>query len=361
MSNHAKLSPSSAHRWAKCPGSINAENTLPAYQQNIGSSYAQEGTIAHDLAENCLNNMANPFDMTENLEMAHYVQEYIDYIDRFDGIKHIEVRVKLDRWIKGSFGTSDCVIEDDTTLRVIDLKYGMGKKVYAKNNLQGALYALGSLDTFHSEDVTHVCIAIVQPRLDHIDEWTITVNELLSIGEWLKERSLLTEAEDAPRIPGEEQCQFCKARPVCPTLKKETEKVTMAAFDNIDIENLDNDAISQALEKAPMIRAWLSAVEDYALRELEHDKKVPGFKLVKGRGSRRFNASDDLETMLSEKGIDLYERKIKSPAKLEKELKKDKGLLSDFIESIEGKPVIAKESDKRKKIENTLDNFDDLS
>ena len=40
--NHAKMSPSGAHRWMRCPASLLLEQTLP----DTSSKYADEGTRA---------------------------------------------------------------------------------------------------------------------------------------------------------------------------------------------------------------------------------------------------------------------------------------------------------------------------
>ena len=51
MTNHSLLSPSTAHRWMICPGSVAMGMTLP----DEPSDYAMEGTVAHALAESMLN------------------------------------------------------------------------------------------------------------------------------------------------------------------------------------------------------------------------------------------------------------------------------------------------------------------
>ena len=43
------------------------------------------------------------------------------------------------------FGTGDCVIVADGMLHIIDLQYGLGVLVHAKENSQLMCYALGAL------------------------------------------------------------------------------------------------------------------------------------------------------------------------------------------------------------------------
>jgi hypothetical protein len=47
---HATLSPSSAVRWMACPGSV----ALTAGMPDHGSDHAAEGTVAHEVAQRCL-------------------------------------------------------------------------------------------------------------------------------------------------------------------------------------------------------------------------------------------------------------------------------------------------------------------
>jgi len=47
---HARLSPSSAERWMTCPGSVKLAEGI----EDTGSSYAAEGTAAHEMAERIL-------------------------------------------------------------------------------------------------------------------------------------------------------------------------------------------------------------------------------------------------------------------------------------------------------------------
>ena len=56
---HAELSPSKSSRWIACPGSIALSREAPPQET---SSYAQEGTAQHTVAENCLRKERDPKD-----------------------------------------------------------------------------------------------------------------------------------------------------------------------------------------------------------------------------------------------------------------------------------------------------------
>ena len=118
--------------------------------------------------------------------------------------------------VKDGFGTGDLVIVADDVLQVIDFKYGKGVTVSAEHNPQMMLYALGALNLYgYLYDIKTVKTAIVQPRLDNISEWEISVDELL---EWA-ENTLKPIAELAAKGEGEfkagNHCRFCKLRAVC--------------------------------------------------------------------------------------------------------------------------------------------------
>ncbi len=199
MVAHAKLGASNAHRWLACPGSVAAEDGLP----NTSSPFAEEGTVAHELAE-CVLNMAylppehvelkdwaayatvksNEFlDLYEDEVMADFVRVYVEYVNNLAaGADHVEIeaRVSYQQWVSGGFGTADAVILKGETLHICDLKYGMGVRVDAEENPQGMLYALGAFYEFDMlSDIKHVQIHIIQPRLDHISQWEISVPDLL--------------------------------------------------------------------------------------------------------------------------------------------------------------------------------------
>ncbi len=374
MSAHAKLGASSSHRWTACPGSIKAEEPI----QERRSIFADEGSAAHELAELVLTQQTDCQSwvgktlidnnaVTVDQEMADYVQQYVDYVKSIDGRHEYEQQVHFSDWVPEGFGTADALVLQDTTLYVIDLKYGKGVPVSAFENTQGILYALGAMaDYEYLHDIQKVVIVIVQPRMDIISEWVIDKAELLKWGEWLSQRAEAALADNAPRVPGEKQCQFCKAKPTCPELMRLTHDVIATDFDNIDQmanpDTLTNEQLKKALDVKKLIMSWFESVEQHAFDLLEKGEPFPGYKLVEGRSLRQWAdeavAEQSLVELLTD---DAYEKKLLSVAKAEKLLgKKRSGSITDLISKPRGKPVIVPESDKRPAMGSEAKDFEDF-
>lgn len=378
---HAALGASNAHRWLHCPGSVAAESGI----SDKGSIFAQEGTAAHELSELVLRSKKQPQDWIgkplEEMpdwivdeEMASYVQVYTDYcraIAKDADEVFIEQTVSYEDWVPQGFGTNDfgALLIDGRRIKIADLKYGKGVQVDAENNPQAMLYALGTYAEYGwVSEFDYIDIAIVQPRLDHISEWTISVKDLLKWAEWVSQRAEIALSKDAERVPGEKQCRFCKAKPTCKALMKYTEDIIMAEFD--DLENIPSpDKLTDAqlrlvLEQKSMIEGWLSSVEASVRERLEAGQHFEGFKLVEGRSLRIWGNETQAAEVLSETlGVDVaFKSTLISPAQAEKALKKDqRKLLDDLVVKPSGKPTLVPESDKRPAINLIDDDFDDVS
>ena len=231
------------------------------------------------------------------------------------------------------------------------------------------LYALGALEDYGMiYDIDLIEIAIVQPRLDHIDEWSIKVSDLLKWAETVKEQARLCLTDDAPRVPGEKQCQFCKFKPRCPEQKEMTEKALMVMFDDMspatvkNVDALTDKHLALVMSHKKLIEGWLSSVEKLITEKLQAGESFDGYKLVEGRSLRQWQDEEEAQKVLSANGYDddkLYTKKFVSVAQAEKLVgKKNKALIEDFVIKPPGKPTLAPESDKRPAINITTDDFD---
>ena len=360
MTKHAKLGASGAHRWRNCAGSNNLSEGLP----DITSSYAEEGTRAHEIAEHCLKIGAVP-NLDLDPEMRDAIQVYLKYVwDRVgdDGVLFVEKQFDLAPLSPPDdmFGITDATIwtESERHLEVIDFKYGAGVVVDAVDNDQGFIYSLGGVIEV-GEKPDKITVTIVQPRAHHEDgiirSWTFDWDFLVEEKKALFADAAATLEPDAPLKTGD-WCRFCKAKAICPAQRAQVEALAVEAFAAEPTfpvpAGLSLTDLAEVLDKAPAVMDWIKSVQGYALNRLQRGENVPGFKLVEKKTNRRWVDEDSTLKYLAQRKLKIGERtnrKVISPAQAEKILKDKPGpeLPDRLWVKPEGGAALAPLSDKR--------------
>lgn len=360
--DHALLSASSSSRWLACPPSAVANEAYP----NQDTSFTQEGTTAHEVAEIIararLGGIYKPTDLLfpngftrEMIDCAH---EYADYIEEQkksnDATVLLEQRVDFSEWVPDGFGTCDCLIIQDDTLIAIDYKYGQGVPVSAVNNSQLRLYCLGALNDYGFVlGVTKVEMHIFQPRLNNTSMDSMAVEDLM---EWA-EKTVKPTAEKAIKGKGKynpgEHCRFCQHAGRCRALTRACTEYLDTHGMRVGLPVLAPYEVADVLRMEPLISLWLKKVKEQALTTLMNGDELPGYKLVEGKlGNRKWKDEKTVFDSLLQAGYseeEITETKVLSPSQMDKAIGKKKvaELLEEHIERAPGAPTIAPETDKR--------------
>lgn len=379
-SSHARCSASAAERWLNCPGSIN----LAAGKPNTTSAAAAEGTYAHNLAAQGLSHeietgieprasfykghkaTVDGFPVECDSEMVDGIQLYFDTIHSLhlaENWVEMPLLTALQAWDKDLGGMADYVAYSPRKklLRVIDFKYGAGVFVDVAGNKQAMLYALGAMLELGAP-VDTVEIYIVQPRYEGAEpvrKDSFTVWQLMEFAGDVAEGAAATRRPDAPLNPGA-WCSksFCPNRADCPALHAQETALMTQEF---AIVGVDPTTLAKWLVAVPLVKERLKAIEELAYQQALSGVQIPGHKLVEKRARRQWTDENKVIAWAKERAIEPFaEPELKSPAQLEKGLKKaEKAELAEFTVSLSSGTVLVPEGDVRPAVNKaiTVDDF----
>jgi hypothetical protein len=383
--DHAELGASAAERWMNCSGSIALSRGLP----DSSSEYARMGTAAHKLAEMSLSKRVSPDtwigttidefvvdeDMAEAVDV--FVREVLGTVGREEGAAlHIEQKFSLGVLNPpgAMFGTADgvVVLPKMRRLVVLDYKHGQGVRVEVVGNPQLRYYGLGALLQLEREHpelcgaIDDIEIVVVQPRAPHLDgiirREVVSYFDLMDFTQELLGRARAAVEPDAPRVPGS-WCRFCRAAGVCPEQKDQAMALVQTELGAMPVdvppkpETLPVEVLVHILDNADILEDWLRGVRQHVQGMLERGVAVPGWKIVPTRATRRWLDEEAVVDWLEAQGLtpdDYQQVKLKSPAQVEKVLKKvkvPKEELTPFYDKSSSGYTIAPQADARQGIE----------
>jgi len=370
---HDEWSASATERNWLCPGNLAISKDLVKPPENKAAAW---GTACHEVSEKRLS--GTPMDIGDEIETERHVflvdqemldctRAYTDYVyermtqgfDLYAIEKKFSLK-KLDLPMEAG-GSADAVLYSpvEQILEIVDLKTGRGMLVSATGNPQERFYALGVLiELPHSMPVKQVMTTIVQPRLEHKDgtirSETIPIGELI---DWIIDLDLhirltaeaiktyetarnnkvaLDDWVDTYLDPGETQCTFCVAAGGCPALRRNALEIAGAYVDdrgdlrfksNLFPEN-SVEGVEADLDMLDHLESWIRERRALAHEMASQGHAFDHHQLVEKIGNRKFTGRNEIEivTAIRERipisDDQLFDRKLKSPAGLERAIGK---------------------------------------
>jgi Protein of unknown function (DUF2800) len=324
---HSSIGPSSSKRILNCPGSVELVAQAP---KQPDSPYAEEGTKAHTVAECYLLGLPLPDYATD--EMIEAAKEYALTIE-MDMMSCKEIQIPLQTEVKlhvpeireDAFGTCDAFFIGDDTIFIYDFKYGKGVRVDAYENEQMMYYAAGVRNRLY-DGLYNYKLTIIQPRLNNISVFECDYKRIQVFVESFK------EALTKDTLAVGDHCKFCPAMATCPAqISNIADKFGVCVeqpitpSDLLPPNELGDSELRHMLDNAEMLRAWISAVEKHAYSYLGKGGTIPGYELAPSYGNRKWNDPEFTKNQFIKLGYEglMYEKKLKSPAQMEKVCSKE--------------------------------------
>ena len=378
---HARLSASDSKRWLFCPGSIKLCEDAGLVSET--SEAAEEGTLAHDIAEIEAGVLLGKYTIGEgmqlkdklskteawgkyyNAEMHEYAKEYAQFVsDQYykclkkdpATIYFLEEQVDFSHIVPEGYGFIDFGLVSDKVAYVADFKYGKGVYVDCKDNTQMMLYALGFIEKYgFLYDIEKVSMSIIQPRMNNISTWEVDAERLIDWGEnFVKPRAEAAFNGSDEFGVTEDGCKWCPANPQCRALAAQRQSEVPDITKNPNL--LTDQEIANLLAVADDVVKYFNKLTKFALEKALDGANYPGYKLVAGKSNRAFTNYPAIVEVLKGKGFteaELYgDRPQLGIGDMEKLLGRQafEEYLSSYIVKPNGKPTLVPVSDKREAV-----------
>lgn len=358
---HSPLGGSAAHRFMTCAFSFlkQREEIEDGTFENVESEYARLGTGAHELGAKSVALALEPYEFLGDefngylagwpggisLDALHiYFNACMGILARRreQGNVLLETTIHLPEIHPLLRGTVDFGFWSSADgLDLIDYKNGEGIGVSACNNRQLLYYAflMVMADKWLRAGPRDfpVRLCIIQPNFYGIyeepDVWETTLGFVLDWGhdQLLPRMNSLMSTREAPTeedaTPGD-HCQFCPVLLSCPKMQRAFQDYADASEDFVTM--LSNQELDHYYSQREFARRFMTVLEDTVRHRMLTGGVIPSAKLVEKKVARVWKPGADsaLVTAFGDKAY--AERKIKSPAAIEKLSSRGKALALEF-------------------------------
>ena len=346
--------------------------------------------------------------VTVTQEMVDAVTSAVDFVRNLHSLKggkmFVEQAVPIGQITgeEGATGSTDVGLIGDDWVHILDSKFGRAKvdayDVIApahndivtnepvpeklRANLQMAGYALGTIHKFGSSNIKTVTMTIVQPFVNHISEYTCSIEELREVESFLRAKA--NETRTNPKFsPNQHNCHFCRASGNCKAQDTAIMEAALMGFDDVETaapKPVKDVELGTKYALIGMVSDWCKAVEQRVVDALHSGRPVTrsdglSYKLVVGKKGDRTWKDDTLAVAALHAAAlpdaAIYKQTLLGPAAIEKLSKAKKGTapvlpadkwlaLQTQITQADGKPTVALETDPRPAIAAATDGFDDV-
>ncbi len=332
---HRRYSPSQADRIALCPGSTKLLDRVPPRGE---TEWSIEGTKAHIVLQAALENRVRDariahLDYSELCMEAldarddgpytnfyssinRMLEEVYDILDQFpDAILWTETYVEPPSTVApgdvGGYCDVAIYVPSINRLWVFDYKHGAGVTKSVEGNRQVLQYGAGSVydpmsplnardDSDREMYFIHqlaapliITLVIVQPRAFHA-EGVVRAKDVSALDLWtylqqMDDAIVMAEADEAPLVPGEEQCRFCDAKVECPARQtmmlssaqthfNSVRDVLVTKLPSVDLMTPDDFAWGSFV--FPLMEKYIKEFYERRNELMRSGLEVPGYKLV---------------------------------------------------------------------------------
>ena len=326
--------------------------------------------MAHALGEYCLLNDFSPYDVEvfdyedhgkfykgakPDLEMSTCVDGYVDFVEHlFKKCELTGIEASGEIIVNDTFklaGTSDAYGYEEApkTLHIVDYKHGMGIPVSAEKNKQLMCYALIMIHKLGLSPDT-VALHVYQPREqtglrdEPLDTWYVSKKELDIFFKSIVKVANQVEGGEISHDVGD-YCRWCPNLSKCEEVYTEGERLGKLG----DPKDFSTKDLAKALVLIRSLSTLSDTVKAEAVRRLETSQGVPGFKLVRGNGSRAWHDPVEAGEALVERiGEEAYTKTLLSVKQAEDKIGKKK--IDELWVRYPGKARVAHESERGKSI-----------